>query len=153
MNLRIRRLGVRVPSSARDKDACGGGRIPSHATLQSPHWVPETANQTANQTANPSLRCASLWKGLSLTFHRVASLSSRVDGATRGIRLERLLLTIDDAARVLSVSRRTLYRLIDAGDLDAIHIGSARRIPVTSVERFCERRIRESRIDSIGGLS
>lgn len=67
--------------------------------------------------------------------------------------VERLLVTVDDVALSLAVSRRTVYRLIGAGELDAVQIGSARRIPVASVHRFCERRIRESRIDTIGGLS
>jgi len=67
--------------------------------------------------------------------------------------VDRLLVTIDEAAQSLAVSRRTLYRLIDSGDVDTIRIGSARRIPVSSLHRFGERRIRDSRIDTIGGLS
>ncbi len=67
--------------------------------------------------------------------------------------MERLLVTIETAAEALSVSRRTVYRLIDTGELDAISIGSARRIPIVSLQRFCDRRIRASRLDTIGGMS
>ena len=49
---------------------------------------------------------------------------------------QELLLRIDAAASRLAVSRATLYRLIQRGELDTIHIGSAVRVPVTALERW-----------------
>ena len=47
-----------------------------------------------------------------------------------------LLLRIDAAASRLAVSRATLYRLIQRGELGTVHIGSAVRIPVSALERW-----------------
>ena len=48
----------------------------------------------------------------------------------------RLLLRVDEAARVLGVSRATLYRLVAAGRLRAVRVGRATRIPARELERF-----------------
>lgn len=50
----------------------------------------------------------------------------------------RRLLTLDEAAGALSVSRRTVERLIRSGDLHTVQIGRARRIPVTAVDTYLE---------------
>lgn len=60
------------------------------------------------------------------------------------------LLTIPETARTLRIDRRTVYRLIAAGDLDAVDIaptGSTRsktRVPAASVAQFIERRSRNA---------
>jgi excisionase family DNA binding protein len=43
-----------------------------------------------------------------------------------------LLLTVSEAAAALRISRSSIYRLFDAGELAWVQIGSSRR--VTSVE-------------------
>ena len=53
-----------------------------------------------------------------------------------------LLLTMVDAARVLSVGRTTMYELVGAGEIEVVHIGRAARVPVASIEAFVERRRR-----------
>lgn len=65
--------------------------------------------------------------------------------------MDRLLVTIDESAAALSVSRRTIYRLIDAGKLEAINIGGCRRIPVTSLHKLCRTLTREARLDAFRG--
>ncbi len=67
--------------------------------------------------------------------------------------MDTLLVTIDEAAQALSVSRRTLYRLIDTGQIDTVRIGSSRRIPTVALQSFCTRAVREARVERIGGLS
>jgi excisionase family DNA binding protein len=67
--------------------------------------------------------------------------------------MDQLLVTIDEAAQALSVSRRTLYRLIEAGEIDAVRIGSSRRVPTAALQTFCTRAVREARIERIGDLS
>ena len=49
---------------------------------------------------------------------------------------EALLWTLDTAAEALSVSPRTVRRLLDAGDLDAVRIGRAVRVSVASVRSY-----------------
>jgi len=53
-----------------------------------------------------------------------------------------LLLTMSDAARVLAVGRTTMYELVNAGEIEVVHIGRSARVPVAAVEEFVERRRR-----------
>jgi excisionase family DNA binding protein len=48
----------------------------------------------------------------------------------------RRLLTIVEAAEVLSISRSSIYRLFDAGQLAWVQIGGSRRVAFTEIERF-----------------
>lgn len=47
-----------------------------------------------------------------------------------------VLLTVAEAAYVLSVGRTKVYDLILSGLLESITIGSLRRIPRASIDRF-----------------
>jgi excisionase family DNA binding protein len=49
---------------------------------------------------------------------------------------QELLLRIDAAADRLSISRATLYRMIQRGEIATIRIGSAVRIPVSALDRW-----------------
>ena len=61
--------------------------------------------------------------------------------------MEQLLLTVDETAEALALSRSTIYRLLKSGDLVATRIGTAVRIPESSVRRFVDTRIRLARRD------
>ena len=50
-----------------------------------------------------------------------------------------LLQRIPEAGRLLGLGRTTMYELIDAGEVEVVHIGRAARIPLDSVERFVDR--------------
>jgi excisionase family DNA binding protein len=52
--------------------------------------------------------------------------------------MEKLLLTVREAADVLSVSRSRVYELIHAEQLDSVKIGRSRRVSLASVRRFVE---------------
>jgi excisionase family DNA binding protein len=52
---------------------------------------------------------------------------------------EALLLTPEEAARVLRVGRTTLYALMKAGDLRPIHIGRSCRLSRAELERYVRR--------------
>jgi excisionase family DNA binding protein len=49
---------------------------------------------------------------------------------------ERVLLTVEEAARRLHIGRTTAYRLVAEGQLDSIQIGHLRRIPVDALTAF-----------------
>ncbi len=61
--------------------------------------------------------------------------------------MERLLLTVDETAEALALSRSTIYRLLKSGDLVATRIGTATRIPKSSLDRFVDARTRVARLD------
>ena len=51
----------------------------------------------------------------------------------------RLMLTIADAARRLSIGRSSCYRLITSGEIQSVHIGKLHRVPVDSLVEFVSR--------------
>jgi excisionase family DNA binding protein len=50
-----------------------------------------------------------------------------------------LLLRVRDAARLLAISRTTLYQLMDCGKLSYVKIGKSRRIEEAAVQALIER--------------
>jgi excisionase family DNA binding protein len=46
---------------------------------------------------------------------------------------EPVLVTIKEAARMLSLSRSTVYELIAEGRLEVVHIGRSSRVPVDAI--------------------
>jgi excisionase family DNA binding protein len=48
----------------------------------------------------------------------------------------RLLLTVSEAAAALSISRSSIYRLFDAGELAWVQIGASRRLTSAEIHRF-----------------
>jgi excisionase family DNA binding protein len=57
---------------------------------------------------------------------------------------EKLLLTISEAARLLSIGRSTLYELIGSGQVPTIHIGRSVRVPADGLRHWLDRQIREA---------
>jgi excisionase family DNA binding protein len=51
---------------------------------------------------------------------------------------ERLLLTVVEAAAMLGVGRTKAYELIAGGELQAVHIGRAARVPLVAVRRYVD---------------
>ena len=54
------------------------------------------------------------------------------------------LVTLPDAARLVSVSRGSLYDLLTTGELASVHIGRSRRIPVGELRRYIRERLERS---------
>jgi len=48
----------------------------------------------------------------------------------------RLLLTVSEAAAALRISRSSIYRLFDGGELAWVQIGSSRRVTSVEIHRF-----------------
>ncbi|MFD7877604.1 excisionase family DNA-binding protein [Streptomyces sp. NPDC059766] len=51
-----------------------------------------------------------------------------------------VLLTVEEAARRLSVGRTTCFALIRSGELESITVGHLRRVPADAVPEFVARR-------------
>jgi excisionase family DNA binding protein len=51
----------------------------------------------------------------------------------------KLLLTVEEAAAVLSLSRTRLYGLVMRKEIYSIKVGGARRIPMQSLHEFVQR--------------
>ena len=47
-----------------------------------------------------------------------------------------LLLTVSEAAAALRISRSSIYRLFDAGELAWVQIGASRRVTSAEIHRF-----------------
>lgn len=47
-----------------------------------------------------------------------------------------LLLTVEEAARLLSIGRPKMWRLIMAGEVVSVKIGGSRRIPNSALEDY-----------------
>jgi excisionase family DNA binding protein len=52
--------------------------------------------------------------------------------------MEKLLLTVWEAADVLSISRSRVYELLYAKQLDSMTIGRSRRVALASVRRLAD---------------
>jgi excisionase family DNA binding protein len=55
--------------------------------------------------------------------------------------IEPLLVRVEEAARLLSLSRSTIYELLDCGELPSVRCGAARRIPLAALRAWVERQI------------
>ncbi len=53
------------------------------------------------------------------------------------------LLTVEDAARRLSVGRTTMYALLKDGQINSVRIGRLRRIPAEALTAYTTRLIAE----------
>ena len=83
---------------------------------------------------------AALAAQAALATDTAAALTSAAE-ATRDvvIEIEPLLLRASEAAAVLRVSERQIYRLVARGDLEQVHIGAAARIPMASLRAYVAR--------------
>lgn len=57
----------------------------------------------------------------------------------RGPREDVELVTVEDALGLLRVSRFTLYRLMNSGELPSISFGKSRRIRLSALRKYLDR--------------
>jgi excisionase family DNA binding protein len=55
--------------------------------------------------------------------------------------VEPLLVRVEEAARILSLSRSTIYEMMDAGELPSVRRGAARRIPVAALRAWVDQQV------------
>ncbi|OKA03355.1 helix-turn-helix domain-containing protein [Amycolatopsis regifaucium] len=77
-------------------------------------------------------------------LHRIAELIAntvveRFADAQPPPATARRLLTVEEAAESLTVSRTIIYELIRSGELESVSIGRLRRVPVDAVDKFVTR--------------
>lgn len=53
--------------------------------------------------------------------------------------MHKLLLTPEEAAKALSISRSKLYELLASCEIESVRIGTSRRIPTLALDEFVER--------------
>ncbi len=68
------------------------------------------------------------------------SLERRVRPMRRDMSASAPMLTRDETAAYLAVSKRTLDRLIQAGDIPAYRIGGHRRFRIEDIDSFVKSR-------------
>jgi excisionase family DNA binding protein len=64
----------------------------------------------------------------------------------RELAVEPLLVRVEEAARLLSLSRSTIYEMMDSGELPSIRRGTARRIPVAALRAWVARQTAPSTV-------
>ena len=77
------------------------------------------------------------------------------DGQAISLIPDDTLLTTQQAAEILNISRPYLYRLLDAGEIPFIPVGTHRKLRLADVEALRERRRDESRkaLNAIAALN
>jgi excisionase family DNA binding protein len=58
--------------------------------------------------------------------------------------VEKLLLTVQDVAEMLSISRAKLYELLGGGVIESVKLEGSRRIPREALDEYVERLRRAS---------
>jgi excisionase family DNA binding protein len=53
----------------------------------------------------------------------------------------RQLGKVEDAQRILALSRAAVYKLMDNGELEWVKIGRSRRIPLDAIQALIERNL------------
>lgn len=59
--------------------------------------------------------------------------------------MEKLLLTVREAADLIGISRDRVYVLIRTGEIESLKIGGLRRIAHTSAKEYVEHKLAEAR--------
>ena len=74
-------------------------------------------------------------------FQAISAKESKMRARTQGaIPVEKLLLTIDEAAQVLSLGRSAVYELVMRKRLPSVTFGRSRRIAYADLKRFVEQQ-------------
>ncbi len=64
---------------------------------------------------------------------------------------DRVLLTVEDAAKRLHIGRTTAWGLVKSGELPSVQIGRLRRVPASAVNAYATRLLAGHNSDDNGG--
>ena len=76
-----------------------------------------------------------------MTTNRFPDESDDNWSAPREVVGQRLLLTVSEAAKQLGIGRSLLYELLAEGQVESIHVGRLRRIPIDALADFIDRQL------------
>jgi excisionase family DNA binding protein len=93
---------------------------------------------TLEPDAVRSPKAAEAWRGALISFVEQAALA----GQTVVVSAETKMLTPDELARMLMVSRSTVSRRISAGEINAVKVGNRNRIPYPEARRLWEAQMK-----------
>jgi excisionase family DNA binding protein len=65
----------------------------------------------------------------------------------------RLALTMDEAAAALGCSRRSMYRLVAHGEIEAVKVGSLTRVPISVLENYLTSKLTPPPVSSPPSVS
>ena len=60
--------------------------------------------------------------------------------------MDKVLLTVSEAAERLGIGRSYLYGLMMRGEIASLKLGRSRRVPLAALEQFVARRLEEREI-------
>lgn len=66
---------------------------------------------------------------------------------TREITPVKLLVSVEEAAQMLSVGRSLIYKLVLSNQMMSVKIGRTRRIPVYALEAFIAQQVRQTGVN------
>jgi excisionase family DNA binding protein len=55
----------------------------------------------------------------------------------------KLLVSVEEAALLLSLGRSHVYELVQRGDIITLKLGRSRRVPVSALQAFIARQLQE----------
>lgn len=58
-------------------------------------------------------------------------------------RVEKMLLTVSEAAAALGMGRSFVYQLVTTGELPSVKLGKNRRVPVVELEKYVQRLLQQ----------
>lgn len=58
--------------------------------------------------------------------------------------MDKKLVTVSEAASLMNLGRSLVYSMIMSGELHSITCGRARRVPVSAIDDFIERKLAEA---------
>lgn len=76
---------------------------------------------------------------------------ARLEGVETPV-AEKLLLTVEEAAQRLGITRSKLYVYVMAGTILSVKIGKSRRIPTHALDAYVERLV-EEQVGQRGGAA
>jgi excisionase family DNA binding protein len=65
--------------------------------------------------------------------------------------IEPLLVRVEESARLLCLSRSTIYEMLDSGELPSLRRGAARRIPTAALRAWVEQQTQRESSERLVG--
>jgi excisionase family DNA binding protein len=65
--------------------------------------------------------------------------------------MDKLLLTPTEAATALGIGRSKVYELMQTGQLESVHIGACRRVPLRLSTASCSSSEQPPRLETLDG--